>query len=504
MSAPGLPTDHFMKDGRSTYLLLTSLSIYSLLVISSISDTDLFGDTSRIELPFLDIELDASKFFWIAPAIIVVLNAFLHLVTISAARIVISESPPQSIRDLASRAPLYLRWAFCVSTADRTPPVQYFTSLVAILVLPTTCLALMWWCTHTMHLRELSAFLGLCLVSVPVVHLVSCHALRPKQSQNSSVLLLGAAAAGSISLLLTTFIDHARTQDSENVLFARADLDHGSMIARPEGYVPRFVWVAAYLKTNGVRNESPDRETLEDLWFDQRQYYLLENSILNLDDADLRRGDMNHAFLAGVYVREADLRQTVLTRADMESVDASGSDFRQADVSGGHLEQAYLRDANFAGARMSRVGLQESHLSCANFSDANLDSARLDGAFMDSARFHDADLEGASLVGAYAKRADFRGAAMAEADLRGAILWGADLSTAVGLSQDQLDEAIGDDDTQLPDGLTVRICADTIPLQTLPYRQQWWLRLDWVRDRLTCPWTADIALAPSPTCRFDR
>jgi hypothetical protein len=50
--------------------------------------------------------------------------------------------------------------------------------------------------------------------------------------------------------------------------------------------------------------------------------------------------------------------------------------------------------------------------------------------------------------------ADFRGA-----DLTHAVLRAADLSSARGLRQDQLDEACGDGTTKLPRGLTVGTCG---------------------------------------------
>ncbi len=68
------------------------------------------------------------------------------------------------------------------------------------------------------------------------------------------------------------------------------------------------------------------------------------------------------------------------------------------------------------------------------------------------------DLSGASLVGANLSYADctnaiFRGADFKDANLEGTILKGADLSGALNLTRAQIQRAIIDERTLLPDGL---------------------------------------------------
>ncbi|MCZ6863823.1 MAG: pentapeptide repeat-containing protein [Alphaproteobacteria bacterium] len=59
-----------------------------------------------------------------------------------------------------------------------------------------------------------------------------------------------------------------------------------------------------------------------------------------------------------------------------------------------------------------------------------------------------ANLQWAKLIGA-----NFEGA-----DIIGAVLHGADLTLAKGLTQAQLDQACGNEETKLPNGLTVKGC----------------------------------------------
>lgn len=68
------------------------------------------------------------------------------------------------------------------------------------------------------------------------------------------------------------------------------------------------------------------------------------------------------------------------------------------------------------------------------------------------------DLRGGNLFdihleGAYLQGANLEGANLQGAELRGADLHGANLSVAVGLTQPQIEEAIGDVTTKLPEGL---------------------------------------------------
>jgi uncharacterized protein YjbI with pentapeptide repeats len=94
--------------------------------------------------------------------------------------------------------------------------------------------------------------------------------------------------------------------------------------------------------------------------------------------------------------------------------DLSASNLLMADLSGANLSQANLSGAMLAQADITR----------ANFSEANLSSA---------------DLSAVILSG--------------ETTFTRANLSGADLSAATGLTQLQIDQANGDEKTQLPEGL---------------------------------------------------
>jgi uncharacterized protein YjbI with pentapeptide repeats len=90
--------------------------------------------------------------------------------------------------------------------------------------------------------------------------------------------------------------------------------------------------------------------------------------------------------------------------------------------------------------------------------DAQLVNANLKKAEMERAVLRGADLTRASLSDAYLRLADLRGASIDRVDFHRAILRntdfrGVDLTSTVGLTQDQLADACGDQATKIPDGL---------------------------------------------------
>ncbi|MGY3676691.1 pentapeptide repeat-containing protein [Streptomyces sp. TE33382] len=109
------------------------------------------------------------------------------------------------------------------------------------------------------------------------------------------------------------------------------------------------------------------------------------------------------------------------------------SDFAALDgavLSGADLSGAYLPDAKLRGASLSGAKLHGADLRDADLRDAFLPDTKLHGAKLREAHLRGADLSNANLL---------------VADLRGANLKGAHLTMG------QINEAITDSDTQLPD-----------------------------------------------------
>jgi uncharacterized protein YjbI with pentapeptide repeats len=168
----------------------------------------------------------------------------------------------------------------------------------------------------------------------------------------------------------------------------------------------------------------------------------------NLSGQSLAGEYLRHANLSGANLSSANLRGAELSYADLSNADLRGADLRDANVIVADLHLANLSDANLSGANLI------ADLSGANLSSANLIVADLHGANLSSANLSSANLSSADLRGANLRSANLSSANLSSADLRGA-----ELSYARNLTQSQLDEACGNANTKLPEGLTLKPCS---------------------------------------------
>jgi hypothetical protein len=135
---------------------------------------------------------------------------------------------------------------------------------------------------------------------------------------------------------------------------------------------------------------------------------------------------------------------TVVGRRSVYHREGTFGDGRKIEGGPIDLQDTDLRGADLGGA----------HLEPADLAGADLRGASLAGAHLQHAIVEDADLRGANLWGADLRHVYFfmdthlQDAVLNEADLRAA-----DLSRATGLTQEQLDNALGDSHTVIPHGL---------------------------------------------------
>jgi hypothetical protein len=115
------------------------------------------------------------------------------------------------------------------------------------------------------------------------------------------------------------------------------------------------------------------------------------------------------------------------------------------DLTGTDLSGMWLSNGHFEWGQFEGCQLQKTDFNGAFLIQANLRSADLTGAPLCGARLGDADLSGAILNGADLTGADVAGAVFDGANVSGAIL------RTDKLKSGQLDKAIGDSSTKLPD-----------------------------------------------------
>ena len=168
----------------------------------------------------------------------------------------------------------------------------------------------------------------------------------------------------------------------------------------------------------------------------------------NLVHADLRQACLNQAnlILANLYrakLSGASLNNAILRRADLTKAKLSGADLSEADLARANLSMADLTKAKLSGADLTEANLARANLARANLSGANLSGTDLSGA----------NLSGANLSGANLSGTDLSGTDCSRLSIDSARLQSANLSTAVNLTQGQIDKAYGNSETKLPHGI---------------------------------------------------
>lgn len=150
------------------------------------------------------------------------------------------------------------------------------------------------------------------------------------------------------------------------------------------------------------------------------------------------------AWVEGAETAEASQRdirpdiQTILTVIGRRELTYQNGESQRLNLSGTDLRWAILNGAKFDGVDFTSAHLDRAELNAAQLMGAILLNAHLSEAILEGAQLQGADLRGAVLQGAKVARVNFSGA-----DLRGA-----NLTNAEGLTQQQLDSAKTDQETQ--------------------------------------------------------
>lgn len=164
----------------------------------------------------------------------------------------------------------------------------------------------------------------------------------------------------------------------------------------------------------------------------------------NLSGADFSLTDLSNTVL-----KNANLNKTTLVRASLANADAAGANFERVEgyrsnlsgisAVGANFVSSEMQRSNFAEADLSRVDFTKAELGRTSFVKAKLDATRFAMANLSRANFHNAEILGSI---------DFTHAFLFLTRIEGV-----DLSSATGLTQEQITLACGDDRTKLPQGL---------------------------------------------------
>jgi len=153
--------------------------------------------------------------------------------------------------------------------------------------------------------------------------------------------------------------------------------------------------------------------------------------------AHLAKTDFTGAHLEGAQLIYADLREADFgcVEFDLDNTKCTqlrGASFLGAQLQGANFAYAQLQGANFVSAQLQGASLNKAQLQgtvfyLAKLQGANLNDAELQGAWLENANLQGASLKGTNLQGASLESADFQGAMLDDAQLQGASLKDANL-----------------------------------------------------------------------------
>ena len=160
-----------------------------------------------------------------------------------------------------------------------------------------------------------------------------------------------------------------------------------------------------------------------------------DQPIIDLTNASLDKADFRELALPNSCLSHVDLRHT-----DLSGSNLSGSELSEADLRGANLTNADLSDVDLSDANLLPYDeKQPAKLSIHNLKDMNAGS---NNAASQSTKLR-RKLTPTNLTNTNLKGANLRGAILANTDLR----------RTRGLSKEQLEQAIGNQETRLPTGL---------------------------------------------------
>ena len=192
-----------------------------------------------------------------------------------------------------------------------------------------------------------------------------------------------------------------------------------------------------------------------------------------LIEADFRNVRLNHAKFQGANLTLADFRCANLQNADLQGTSLGLADFRGADLTCTNLQNAELNGADFQWGpiRLTSEGFQgaspqnphrKTQLKKADFKGASLRNTHFQGADLTNANFEGADLSGSQFGRALALDSGdrfiddmpFLNTILTGTNFQRSIIRGTDFGTSTDLTQSQLNSAVSDGETKLPDYLS--------------------------------------------------
>ena len=414
--------EEISRIARPVFIGLLAGCVYSWLTIATTTDARLLTNSASSPLPIIGTEIPIVGFYWVAPILLLGVYVYLHLYLqrlwegLADLPAVFPDGKPLNKKVYPWLLSGLVRAHFKLLKDERTLLSRLENGAVIFLawwIVPVT--VLMFWGRYLPRHEWFGTGLHIVLLVVSI----------------GSAILLQRHAAATLRRDVTAFCWRRPWSDRRiyqgavalglGVVFALVSL--GAI----EGEARRSV---SGVVLGGIATWVPYA-------FDRVGY----RTYANLRETDV---STKPATWTGLAERPAGgLDNNLLEKARAELAHVKGAPLGSADLRYANADGAFLARANF-----NRANLQGADLLGANLVLADLFGADLQGANLGLANLQEANLNNANLEGANLGLASLQGASV-----WGANLQGADLAGAKGVTQEQLDRACGDDETQLPDYL---------------------------------------------------
>ncbi|MBV8520291.1 MAG: pentapeptide repeat-containing protein [Acidobacteria bacterium] len=458
------------KKASATFTFLSLAVLYCWVTIATTTDARLLTNYVSSPLPVIQTPIPLFLFYIVAPFVLAALYLYLHLqlqdlweeiATLPAVfpdgRSLRKKVHPWLLTSLLQRRPGDAHHSVGGS-------VQTFISWILAWGLAPATLILFWlrylprhdWIGSLLHV----GLLGFAVFIGAWSHQSTFDSLRFKKprflAKSTAIALTTTVAAAIVSFGAIAGIDqHAEDHSQATApplapvagrwlrthvpallsrlqLRAFADMQDTAVSERPPNW--------SFLPSPKLLSRTGDRTSLRDTPSD--------DVVRSVVGASLRGKDLKYANARGAFLVAADL-----TDSNWRGADLSFTYMQQADLENSNLPAAYLANAQLQNALMKAAHLEGSYLGEARLEGADLRSASMEGAILVGAKLNRADLSFAQLA-----RTLFSDADLTDAELFGAQLRSANLASARGLTQAQIDEAFTDCTTRLPANLINKRC----------------------------------------------
>lgn len=467
---------------RGSWIAMLGYFAFVFVTLLGVEDADFFVPSRQTQLPLVNVSIPTASFFWFAPALGAALYVYLHIVLLKLWDAIADLERPRvdghPVGDLINPW-LANDWALTVKGGDFAParPLRRLGNLATLALVwgaMPFVLCFAWLRSMPAHDEKLTLWVGACLLLTIYVGRTGRGAALawlaiPRRSYCVSISDGLSSAVWVVIVLILSWIRTEAEPLGDWRHLSLTSLYDARFVTLPSGWRDRedaaVIYRLGWCQREGIPAEvcgtssddpAPHVKRARVEWCERfdldpaacaREFAALDQRF-RIDWQAERQSAL-------AELPKVDLSQTDLRRALAPNISLVGADLTEARLDGAYLSGAWLEGANLHGARMTeaslfRARLEGTDLAWSRLEGAQLMSALLSGVDLSGADMRSVDLTGARIRSAALIGADLRDAIWIGANIDAALALGADLRGARGLSQDQLDQMIGDGETLLP------------------------------------------------------